>query len=113
MRAGPAAGRTEPVPDGPHGLDEVRVLLAELRPQAPYMYVDGARTAVVLVAPHTRQQLFTREHLAGMRDEEFQQLVLHVREVEGLPRDRRLIRLEVQQQVAIRRELGRAGPSGA
>ena len=72
------------------------MLLAELGAQSADVDVDRARAAVVLVAPHAREQLLAGEHLAGMRDEELEQLVLHVGEVERLAVDRGLVRLEVQ-----------------
>ena len=59
------------------------MLFAEFGAQASNVNVDRARAAVVLVPPHARQQGLAREHLAGMRREELQKLVLHVREVEG------------------------------
>ena len=80
------AGLAEAVADRAHGLDEVGVLLAELGPQAPDVDVDGAGAAVVLVAPHPRQQRLAGEHLARVGGEELQQLVLHVGEVERLAR---------------------------
>jgi hypothetical protein len=45
--------------------------------------------------------------------EELQQLVLHVREVERLARERGLVRLEVQHQVAVFDEFGGRAPTGA
>src|SRR5687768_11540272 len=50
------AGLAELVAHRPDGLDEVGVLLAELGPQPPDVDVDRAGAAVVLVAPHPRQQ---------------------------------------------------------
>jgi hypothetical protein len=89
------------------------VLLAELGPQPSHVDVDRAGTAVVLVAPHARQQLLAREHLARMRHEELEQLVLHVREVERLAADARLIRLEVEHEVGVLRELRTPAPPTA
>src|SRR3989442_11968949 len=77
------------------------MLLAELGPQAPDVDVDRAGSAVVLVTPHSREQLLTGEHLAGVRGEELQQLVLHVREVERSRGHRRLIGLQIEHQVAV------------
>src|SRR5580704_10347345 len=48
-----------------------------------------------------------------MREEELEELVLHVREVERLPADRGLIRLEVEDEVGVRRELGTVPPARA
>ena len=78
--------------------DEVGVLLAELGPQAPDVDVDGAGAAVVLVAPHPRQQRLAGEHLAGVRGEELEQLVLHVGEVERVAVDGGLVGLEVEHE---------------
>ena len=47
-----------------------------------------------------------------MGREEFQQLVLHVREVERLAGERGLVGLEVEHQVAVLDELGRRAPAG-
>ena len=100
------AGLTEAVADRPDRRDESGVLLAELGPQATHVDVDGAGAAVVLVPPHPLEQLFAREHFAGVRDEELQQLVFHVREVERLAVHRGLVGLEVQHELAVRRDLG-------
>src|SRR4051812_16227535 len=104
---------SEPVADGAHGLDEVRVLLAELRPQPPDVDVDGAGPAVVLVAPHPGQERLAREDLAGVGGEELQQLVLHVGQVERASIARRLVGLEVEHELAVLDELGPRPPAGA
>ena len=65
------AGLAEAVADRAHGLDQVGVLLAELGPQAPDVDVDRAGAAVVLVAPHPREQRLAGEHLAGVRARNF------------------------------------------
>src|SRR5687768_1180273 len=96
----------EAVADRAHGLDERRVLLAELGPQAADVDVDRPRPAVVLVTPHAAEQDLAREHLAWVRGEELQQLVLHEREVERPPRDRRLVRLEVEHELPVLHQLG-------
>ena len=56
----------EAVADRAHGLDQVGVLLAELRSQAPDVDVDGARPAVVLVAPDPAEKGLTGEDLGRM-----------------------------------------------
>ena len=108
-----APGLTEPVADRAHRLDQVRVLLAELGPEPPHVDVDRARAAVVLVAPHPREQLLAGEHLARVRREELQQLVLHVREVERPVAERGLVGLEVEHEVAVLDDLGPRAPTGA
>jgi len=105
VSATPAA-LTEAVADRPHGVDQSGALLAELGAQAPDVDVDGARAAVVLVAPHPRQQHLAREHLAGVLGEELQQLVLHVREIERTSGDRGLVGLDVERQVVVLDRLG-------
>src|SRR5439155_97155 len=66
----------------------------------------AARPPVVLVPPHARQERLAREDLAGMRCQELQQLVLHVREVEWLALAGGLVRLEVEHELAVLDELG-------
>jgi len=63
--------------------------------------VDGARPAVVLVAPHPRQERFAGEDLARVLREELEQLVLHVGEVERSGVDGRLVRLQVERKGAV------------
>src|ERR1039458_8049967 len=55
VRGGPA-GLAEAVADRAHGLDQVRVFLAQLCPKPPDVDVDGAGAAVVLVAPDPIEQ---------------------------------------------------------
>src|SRR5205823_13450361 len=86
------------------------VLLAQLRSEPTDVYVDGASAAVVLVAPHARQQDLAREDLARVLGQEFEQFVLHVGEVEGTAADVGLVRLQVQRQRPVLDELG-AGPA--
>src|SRR3954454_642254 len=89
------------------------MLLAELGAEAPDVDVDGTGTAVVVVAPHPAEQRLPREDLAGVRRQELQQLVLHVREVERLAGDGGLVGLEVQHQLAVLDELGPGASTGA
>ena len=89
------------------------MLLAELGPQPTDVDVDRAGAAVVLVAPHPRQQDLAGEHLAGVLREELEQLVLHVREVERATGDRCLVGLEVERQLAVLDELGARRPPRA
>src|SRR5204862_5590000 len=112
-RSGAPAGLAEPVADAAHRRDEVRLLLAELGAQASDVDVNGARTAVVVVAPHSAEERLAREDLAGMGGEELQQLVLHVREVERPTGAHRLVRLEVQCQRSVLDELGSRAPPRA
>ena len=65
------------------------------------MNVHRSCTAVVLVAPHTRQQHLAREHLAGVLREEFQQFIFHEREVEGSAVETCLICLEVKDKSGV------------
>ncbi len=76
------------------------------------MDVDRAGPAVVLVAPDPRQQRLTGEDLAGVGGEELEQLVLHVGEVERPPADRRLVGLEVDDEVAVLHDFGPGRPAG-
>src|SRR6185369_3825484 len=100
------AGLAEAVADRADRLDEVRVLLAELGSETSDVDVDRASAAVVLVAPHTRQQRLAGEHLARMRRQVLEELVLHVGEVERATRDRGLVGLEVEHEHAVLDELG-------
>src|SRR5688500_1923907 len=84
------AGLAEPIADGTDRRDQVGVLLAELGPETPDVDVDGAGSAVVVVAPDPAEQRLAREDLARVRGQELQQLVFHVGEVERLARYRRL-----------------------
>src|SRR2546421_5779734 len=108
---GQGAGLAEPVTDRPHRLDQPAPLFAELGPQPADVDVDGPCPAVVLVSPHTRQQLLAGEHLAGVGGEEPQELVLHIREVERAAAHRRLVRLEVEEEVAVLDDLGSRRPT--
>ena len=103
VRSDPAAG-PEAVPHRTHGLDQVGVLLAELGAETPHVDINRAGTAVVVIAPDPAQQGLPGEHLARVRGEELQELVLHVSEVERLALDERADEL---------REIANAGlPSG-
>src|SRR2546423_4798068 len=101
----------EPVADRPHGLDQPGSLLPELGPKTADVDVDGPCPAVVLVPPDARQELLAGEHLARVGGEEPQELVLHVREVEGSAGHRRLVGLEVEDEVAILDDLGSRRPT--
>ena len=85
------------------------VLLAELGAEATDVDVDGSRAAVVLVAPDPVEECLAREHPAGVRREEAEQLVLHVGEVERAARDGGLVGLEVQGELAVLDHLGAEG----
>jgi hypothetical protein len=76
------------------------VLGPELGADAAHVDIDRARAAVVVIAPDAAQQRLAREHALGMRHEELQQLVLHVREVHGPLVDRDLVGREVHLQAA-------------
>src|SRR2546430_170981 len=108
---GQRAGLAEPVADRPHGLDQPGSLLPELGSETPDVDVDGPCPAVVLVPPHARQELLAGEHLARVGGEEPQELVLHVREVEGSAGHRRLVGLEVEDEVAVLDNLGSRRPT--
>src|SRR5688572_23642302 len=107
LAAGRAAGSarpaslTEAVAHRPHGLDHVGMLLAELGAQPANVNVDGARAAVVLVAPDAVEEHLSGEDFAGVLSQKLEQLVLHVREVEMMSADRRLIGRHVELQLAI------------
>ncbi len=70
------------------------------------MDIDRSGAAVVVVAPDPAQQGLPGEHLAGVRGEELQQLVLHIGEVERLAVDGGLVRLEVHPERAVLDDLG-------
>src|SRR5262245_167784 len=99
-------GMSEPVAHRPHGLDEPGPLLAELGPQPADVHVDRPGSSVVLITPHAGQELLAGEHLARVRREEPQQLVLHVGEVEGAVGHRGLVRLEVEHEIAVLHNFG-------
>ncbi len=103
----------EAVPDGADGLDQVGLLLTELGPKPPHMDVDGAGTAEVLIAPHSRQQNLASEDLARVCREETEQLVLHEREVERTAGEGSLVGLEVEGERAIDDEVVLLAPPGA
>ena len=62
----------EAVPDRPHGLDQVGVLLTQLGPEPPDVDVDRAGPAVVLVAPDPAEQRLAGEHLGRVAGQEAQ-----------------------------------------
>src|SRR4051794_23030293 len=99
----------ELVADVAHRADERFTLRAELRAQAPYMYVDSAGAAEVVVAPHLLQQLGAGEDPAGVLREVLQQLELLERQVERRPTDARLVRRLVDAEVARSDLLGAVG----
>src|SRR5437763_1736134 len=58
-----------------HGLDHI-CGGTEADAQAAHVNVDGARVDVAAHLPHLLEQLFAREHAAGIADEQLQELVL-------------------------------------
>ena len=94
------------LPDRAHGLDQIGVLFAELGAQASHVDIDRSGAAVVVVAPDPAQQGLPGEHLARVRGQELQQLVLHIGEVERLAVDGGLVRLEVHPERAVLDDLG-------
>ena len=112
------AALAEAVADRAHRLDQVGVLFAELGAQTTDVNVDRARTAVVLVAPHPRQQLLAVNTLPGWVTKNFSSSYSMYVRSSGLPRDRGLVRLEVEDEITVRRDFGlnrrgRRGTSGA
>ena len=77
------------------------MLFAELCAKSTNVDVDGSRSAEVLIAPHSREQGLSREHLAGILGEELEQFIFHVREVEWVAAERGLVGLEVQHETRI------------
>jgi hypothetical protein len=73
-------------------------VLAELRAHPAHVDVDRARTAVVVEAPHAAEQRLAAEHPTRVRDEELQELVLHVGEVHGPSSARDLVGGEVHRE---------------
>ena len=104
LQAGCAVFRRQPadtaeaVADAADGVDEMRVLLAQLGPQTPHVDVDGPSSSEVLIAPDPGQQRLAAEHPARMGGEKPKELILHVSQVQGTALDRRLIGLQVQRQ---------------
>src|SRR6187402_582275 len=61
--------------------------IAELCPQAPHVDVDGARAAVVAVAPNPRQEVIPGEHLAAPLAEVGQERKLLGSQIDGTTAD--------------------------
>src|SRR5215831_7300909 len=86
------------VADVAHRLDEAAGDGAELGAQAPHVDVDGARAAVVAVAPDLGQELLARVDAAAVLREEAEELELLVRELEPPALDARLVAGGVDDQ---------------
>ena len=58
---GQPAHAAEAIADAANRVDQMRVLLAELGPQAPHVDIDGPCASEVLVAPHPGQKRLAAE----------------------------------------------------
>ena len=77
------------------------MFFAEFGAQAANVHIYSSGATEVFVPPHARQQCLARKNLARVLRQEFEQLVLHVREVEWLPAKRCLVSLEVEYETAV------------
>src|SRR4051812_34400982 len=77
-RASGLAGRSQPHSDAPAAVQVAGLGggLAELAAQPRQVDVDGAVAAAVRLAPHLREQLTLRHHLAGSLGQREQQVEL-------------------------------------
>src|SRR5690606_1081621 len=91
------------------GADELLVLRAELRAQAPHVDVDRPRPTVVVVAPDLLEELRPREDTTGVRGEALEELELLVREVDRLAAHLDGVAARVDDEVS-RRDLLRVRP---
>src|SRR5271169_2798925 len=112
VSSGSLVDLTKPVADGAYCLDEMGVLLAQLRPQSSHVDVDRPGPPVVLVSPDPAQEGVASEDLSGMGGQETEELVLHVGEVEGPSGYLGLVGLEVEHQWAALDYLLLDHPSG-
>ena len=108
LGGGDVLGRDEAVADVAHRADEHLVLGAELGPQPADVDVDGARAAVVVVAPDLLEQLGAGEDPARVLGEVLEELELLVGQVEQPPADPRGVGRLVDVELA-RGDLQRLG----
>src|SRR5690606_10451134 len=71
----------EPVP---HAADGHEPLRPQLAPQIPHVDVDHIGARVEVITPHPAEQLFARQHLAGVAHERLRQRELPRGQVHGL-----------------------------
>ncbi len=64
------------------------------------MHIDGARAAVVVVAPYLLQQLRAGEHAPGMLHQVFEQFEFLVRQIDRMPVQAGRIAIGVNHQIA-------------
>jgi hypothetical protein len=54
----------------------------ELSPQIPDVYAEGVRRGPEVIAPHALEDLRARQHLAGARQEQGEEVELGARQLE-------------------------------